>query len=183
VNVSSGFTVQELYVREDDPSLFMILDVRHDPIPREYIFYLRTDAVIANGFSMVGYAPIDMWEEQESRHILRMKGSGVFGTVLYRHQVTGESFAVSMGVHNYHVWSYIVTATDTETADTVHASYEYHDGLRERADARWRSLDWFTQELSMGTAAVTIRKGGRHCPEILGGYSVTISVTGEFVRG
>lgn len=151
----------------------MIIDPKRDPIPKEYYFFVKTDGVVENGFSLVGYTPAEWWQ-REIRLILSLDHSGIFSTLLYRHQITGESFAVSLGMHNYHVWSYIVTATDNETPDSVHTSFNHG----ERGDYRWRSLDWFTQELSMGRAAVKIRKGGKYCPELSensGGYSVTIS--------
>lgn len=176
VEISPEFTFQELYVQEYDPSLFMIIDPKRDPIPEEYYFFVKTDGVVENGFSLVGYTPAEWWQREENRLILSLDRSGIFSTLLYRHQVTGESFAVSLGMHNYHVWSYIVTATDSETTDSVHTSFDHG----ERFDSRWRNLDWFTQELSMGRAAVKIRKGGKYCPELSensGGYSVTISVT------
>jgi hypothetical protein len=173
VEMSSEFTFQELYVQEYDPSLFMIIDPRRDPIPEEYHFFVKADGVAENGFSMVGYSTAEWWKQQENRLILSLDHSGIFSTLLYRHQITGESFAVPLGMHNYHVWSYIVTATDSETPDSVHMSFNHG----ERHDVRWRSLDWFTQELSMGRATVKIRKGGEYCSESSGGYSVTISVT------
>ncbi|KAG0699809.1 HET domain-containing protein [Suillus ampliporus] len=178
VDVFSGFAFQELYVKEDDPTLFTILDVRRDPIPPEYVFFVKTDGVVENGFDVVGYSPPDRWQQRESSLIQSIKSSG-FGTILYRHQLTGEGFAVTIGMHNWHVWSYIVTATDTETATSIQTSYNYRDGLGERDGARWKSLDWFTRKLGVGTAAVKIRKGGAHCSEISGGYSVIISVTGD----
>ncbi|KAG1841937.1 heterokaryon incompatibility protein-domain-containing protein [Suillus subalutaceus] len=177
VEESSEFTFQELYVQEDDPSLFMIIDPKRDPIPEEYYFFVKTDGVVENGFSMVGYATAEWWKQEESRLILNLDHSGIFSTLLYCHQITGESFAVVLGMHNYHVWSYIVTAADSETPDSVHTSFNQG----ERSDIRWSSLDWFTQELSMGRAAVKIRKGGKYCSdssENSGGYSVTISITG-----
>lgn len=152
----------------------MIIDPKRDPIPKEYYFFVKTDGVVENGFSLVGYTPAEWWQREENRLILSLDHNGIFSTLLYRHQITGESFAVSLGMHNYHVWSYIVTATDNETPDSVHTSFNHG----ERGDYRWRSLDWFTQELSMGRAAVKIRKGGKYCPELSensGGYSVTIS--------
>ncbi|KAG1863962.1 heterokaryon incompatibility protein-domain-containing protein [Suillus tomentosus] len=176
VPASSKFTFQELYVREDDPSLFMIIDSRRDPIPSKYHFFVKTDGVVENGFSLVGYTPAEWWQQEENRLVLSLTRSGIFSTLLYRHQITGESFAVPLGMHNWHVWSYVVTATDSDTPDSVHASFsQVVPG--ERGYVRWRSLDWFTQELSMGRVGVKVRKGGKYCSDDVGGYSVTISVT------
>lgn len=155
----------------------MIIDSKRDPIPKEYYFFVKTDGAVENGFSMVGCATAEWWKQEENRLILNLDHSGIFSTLLYHHQITGESFAVALGMHNYHVWSYVVTATDSETPGSVHTSFNQG----ERGGVRWRSLDWFTQELSMGRAAVKIRKGGKYCSdssENSGGYSVTISITG-----
>ncbi|KAG2147395.1 HET domain-containing protein [Suillus bovinus] len=127
VEAPSEFTFQDLYVQEDDTSLFMIIDSKRDPIPKSYRFFIKTDGVVENGFSLVGYAGDGQWQQEEDRLILGLTRSGIFSTLLYRHQITGESFAVPLGMHNYHVWSCIVTATDGETPDSVHTSFTSGD--------------------------------------------------------
>lgn len=170
VPASSKFTFQELYVRENDPSLFMIIDSRRDPVPKKYHFFVKTNGVVENGFSLVGYTPAEWWQQEENRLVLSLTHSGIFSTLLYRHQITGESFAVPLGMHNWHVWSYIVTATDSETPDSVHASF--NEG--ERGNIRWRSLDWFTQELSMGRL--------KNLDEQLSCRSSPVSVAGRHIH-
>ncbi|KAI9866749.1 MAG: hypothetical protein M1813_000691 [Trichoglossum hirsutum] len=159
----------ELYVADIDPSKFDVSNwMQYEP---QYMFSIRNRP---QGDPRVEY-PDNLrakWTIKKEEIRLLFGGSGHSGTLMFKNKKE-QTFAVSMGVHNYNVWCDI--AADCEQ-DIEKLAKEYWDGSR--SGARWNNLDRRTIALSSGdSASLAIRKGrvdGKRA------YLIEISAGGGF---
>ncbi|PHH66877.1 hypothetical protein CDD81_5229 [Ophiocordyceps australis] len=85
------------------------------------------------------------WAMSNSEYILTMGASGTSGSIRFLAD-TGESFIVTLGVHNYKVWGDIVTKLDASDQTGVVITPEYYETEwggtqnKDRVDVRWKTL-------------------------------------------
>jgi len=142
-----------LYIKEKAPSKF---DVEEWMRPEDqYRFLIKTYPSGEHGFSLLELGPPRFWEERKEGPLLKV-WSGTSGSLMFQN-TSGEKFVVMLGVHNYNVWSDVVTNFGNETSEDVRDSYYEGPG---RGDMLWKNLDRITQPLLAGKAvSVSIRKG------------------------
>jgi hypothetical protein len=81
------------------------------------------------------YIDANGWDEVYDHQVLKMIGSGTSGSLRLQSD-TGESFIVTLGVHNYKRWGDIVTnLTTKQTGCIINPEYynsQYPDRVRQR---------------------------------------------------
>jgi hypothetical protein len=98
---------------------------------------------------------LSLWEKRGEGLLLKI-WSGTSGALMFQN-TSGEKFVVMVGVHNYNVWSDVVTDFGSETLEDIRSSY--YEGYG-RGLMLWNNLDRITQSLQSGKAvSVSIRKG------------------------
>ena len=144
-----NITPEIVYIQEKDPARFAI-EQRMRPEAR-YDFSVNA-SLDKHGFSISETYPSDSWDK--GMH-LSIGGSGTSGTLVFQNE-TGEKFAVTLGVHNYGVWTDVVTDFGNETAQSIRDSYYTEGG---RGGQLWRNLDRISASLKEGKlVSVSIRK-------------------------
>jgi Fungal fruit body lectin/Heterokaryon incompatibility protein (HET) len=84
-------------------------------------------------FRITEMFPINFWsnDSENGGRYLFMDGSGTSGILMFHNKYSGERFAVLLGVHNYAVWTDVVTKFGNETAQSIRDSY--YGGARSAA--------------------------------------------------
>ncbi|OBZ69922.1 hypothetical protein A0H81_10586 [Grifola frondosa] len=169
--------VKDVYVQENDPSLFQMMDPKKVVVPLEFVFRIQTNALCNVDFSPRGSAPPELSVEGDGVMVLTVSNSaglGGYGTFIFRDVYSGAMFAALIGVHANRVWSDIFveasndvwSSPSTEDRDRVSLRIAelYRDpGNDPHADRtaaiRWQGLDWVSKSLPNGrTVKLTIRR-------------------------
>ncbi|EFY84236.1 Lectin [Metarhizium acridum CQMa 102] len=85
------------------------------------------------------------WSETNTAYVLHMGASGTAGSLRFLAD-SGESFIVTLGVHNHKPWGDIVTKLDPASQTGVVITPEYYEAEwggtqnKERVDVRWKTL-------------------------------------------
>ncbi|OAP58291.1 hypothetical protein AYL99_07381 [Fonsecaea erecta] len=154
----SSYERTEVYVREADPTG---LDVSNWMQPEsEYRFFF---SIKQRGHALpeVEYTDLEtgsFWDVKEDGSIsLTYRGSGCNSILVFRSADQDRLFAVSLGVHNYSVWSAMHTSSH---ANIKKLAWEYWGG--DLRMARWDNMDRRKLDLGEGDVArLAIRKGQR----------------------
>jgi hypothetical protein len=95
------------------------------------------------------YANGGTWDEVNGHLVLKMGGSGTSGSLRLQSE-TGESFVVTLGVHNYKRWGDIVTnLKNDQTASTINPEY-YSNNFPNRQKQREKQLSTYEIANSKG---------------------------------
>ncbi|KAF8228702.1 HET-domain-containing protein [Tricholoma matsutake] len=130
-----GTTLTKVYVKEKDPARF---NVSHRMQPRaQYTFSIVTSIPPEAEFAISEALPSDFWSTKNGTKLLSMGGSGTSGLLMFRNRTSGEEFAVMLGVHNYIVWTDVVTNFGDETPQSIRDSYYG----QKRGGTLWRNVD------------------------------------------
>ena len=107
------------------------------------------------------YANGGTWDEVEGYQVLKMGGSGTSGSLRLQ-SGSGESFVVTVGVHNYKRWGDIVTnIKNDQTALTINPEY-YSSEHPNRQRQREKQLAWYNVANAQGrnfSFEYTVTKG------------------------
>ncbi|KJK73805.1 hypothetical protein H634G_10912 [Metarhizium anisopliae BRIP 53293] len=106
------------------------------------------------------------WGETNDTHVLTMSNSGTCGSLRFLAD-TGESFIVTIGVHNYKAWGDIVTKLDPDKQTGVFITPEYYNteysgtAVKERMDIKWKTLTSYevTRDRRKYSFKYTVTKG------------------------
>jgi len=149
----SNVPTEVVYVKERDPAKFDISE-RMQPRAR-YTFSIMVKIPPEHKFSICETVPSDMRRDKNGLWFLSLDHSGISGLLMFRNDSSEEKFAVMLGVHNYTVWTDVVTNFGNETAQSIRASY-YRDGGR--GGSLWRGLDRILASLKEGrSVSVSVR--------------------------
>ncbi|KAF8273610.1 fruit body lectin [Lactarius quietus] len=89
------------------------------------------------------YANGGTWDDENGYQVLRMGGSGTSGSLRLQSN-SGESFVVTLGVHNYKRWGDIVTnLANDQTATTINPEY-YSSAHPDREAQREKQLSAYS---------------------------------------
>ena len=77
------------------------------------------------------YANGGTWGKHNGAHVLTMGGNGTCGSLRFVSN-TGESFIITLGVHNYKCWGDIVTNLKSDQTAMVVTPQYYSDSHKDR---------------------------------------------------
>ncbi|OBZ77075.1 hypothetical protein A0H81_03170 [Grifola frondosa] len=140
---TTGVEVQDVYVKEIDPSLFNIIDYAYISPSASYVFKLTI--TIPEGYCVAGFAVnrTSYWKTNSpTEYLYTHSCSGGCGLILLRNDRTGHWVAVALGAHNWRIWSDIVDGRGEVTADGIlDVVYNFAKGSRGQVD-RQESQNW-----------------------------------------
>lgn len=144
-----------LFIKERD-SRRLGVDQRMPP-PSQYTFIVRPFTPEESRFMISKVHPPEFWTQVGVEGLLTMKNSGTSLIIMFRPVAahSEDAFAVLLGVHNYSVWSDVVTGFGDETAEAIRDSY--YNG--NRSSKLWENRDRSSAEIPDGRVVLlSIRK-------------------------
>jgi hypothetical protein len=144
--------IRRIYDRLEEGSLF-------DAAEAQYIIMCSVDVSEGATWAISDHWPIskdgNRWERAKDRWCLCMGGSGTSGTLVLTND-RGESFGVTLGIHNYLPWTSISVDITGENAQDIRDSF--YRGKRENTSDHWDQRTEVRRQRKDAQIAVKLEK-------------------------